>query len=217
MAIQVQGNGGTVGEVGSAHRALRVSHRPLEVVGSYRLGARSLEIAAGAGAAAEVFAFRNPSDTKTALVRRVTVSVNSLATGFTAGVGLLTMKVARTFTAAPTDGATVTLTGNNCKLRTDHATTACAAYIADASVLTSGTETADTTSVGEVVGTFSTAVQTVLLPQTAIFDRSQPGEYPLVLEQNEGFIIYATVPATGTWFLTVNMEWDELLNADFAG
>lgn len=217
MAIQVQGNGGTVGEIDSSHRALRASLRPMEVVGSYRLGARSLEIAAGAGAAAEVFAFLNPSALNTALVRRVSISVNTIATGFTAGVGLFTMKVARTFTAAPTAGTTITLTGNNCKLRTDHATPSCAAYIADASVLTSGTETADSTSVGEVVGTFSTAVQTVLIDRAVIFDRSQPGDYPLVLEQNEGFIIYATVPATGTWFLTVNMEWDEVLNATFAG
>lgn len=214
MAIQVQGNGGTALEVDATHRALRVSHRPMEVAGAYRAAPVSLEIAAGAGAAAEVFAFRNPSTTKTALIKRVRISVNTIATGFTAGIGVFDMKIARAFTAAPTDGTTVTLTGNNCKLATAYDTAACAAYIADASVLTSGTETADSTAIATKRATFPTTVQALMFDD--VLYEVKPGDDYLELKQDEGFIIYATVPATGTWFLAVTVEWAEVLNATFA-
>ncbi len=217
MGIKILGgSSGIEADVGTLQKAVRVNARPQEVTGSYRIGARSLEIAAGAGAASEVFAFINPSATKLALVKRVTIQVNTVATGFTAGIGLFQMKAARAFTVAPTAGTTITLTGNNCKLRTSHETTSCEAYIADTSVLTSGTETADTTSLAEVVGTFATTVQAVLLDKT-IFDKTGSHDYPLALAEDEGFIIYATVPATGTWFLTVGVEWDEVTAANFAG
>ncbi len=35
-------------------------------------------------------------------------------------------------------------------------------------------------------------------------------EHPLLAVQNEGFIIHATVPATGTWGFSVTTEWDEV-------
>jgi len=32
----------------------------------------------------------------------------------------------------------------------------------------------------------------------------------LVLANNEGFVIEATVPATGVWFFDVKVDWEEL-------
>lgn len=37
------------------------------------------------------------------------------------------------------------------------------------------------------------------------------GKWPLVFVQNEGFIIRATVPATGVWDFDVLLEWDEIV------
>jgi hypothetical protein len=45
---------------------------------------------------------------------------------------------------------------------------------------------------------------------TEFFKPEWSGEWPLVLAQNEGFIIRATVPATGTWDFAVTMEWSEV-------
>jgi hypothetical protein len=42
-----------------------------------------------------------------------------------------------------------------------------------------------------------------------MFDQ-RPGEHPLVLAQNEGFVIQATVPATGVWFFAVKVDWVEI-------
>ncbi|MDH4341378.1 MAG: hypothetical protein OEW47_13575, partial [Thermoleophilia bacterium] len=36
------------------------------------------------------------------------------------------------------------------------------------------------------------------------------GEHPLVLSQNEGLVVRATVPATGTWIASVLVKWQEL-------
>ena len=35
-------------------------------------------------------------------------------------------------------------------------------------------------------------------------------DHPFILAQNEGFNIAATVPATGTWRFSVQVEWEEL-------
>jgi hypothetical protein len=44
-----------------------------------------------------------------------------------------------------------------------------------------------------------------------LFALDVSGEWPLVLVQNEGFIIRATVPATGTWEFGVLLEWSEIV------
>jgi hypothetical protein len=38
----------------------------------------------------------------------------------------------------------------------------------------------------------------------------RPGEHPLILAQNEGIVIQATVPATGTWQFGVKIDWTEI-------
>ncbi len=217
MAINILGTtAARTAEVGSLFKGVAVTPKPHDVVGSYMVAARSLEIAAGSGSAAEVWAFRNPSTTKVCAIKRIHIQANTIATGFTAGVAIFDLKVARAFTVSPTAGTTVVLSGNNCKLRTDHATCVAVIDVADASVLTSGTEVADTTPIATIVETFPTTVQIKLMDRTML-EIKEGGCYPVVLEQDEGLILYSTVPATGTWFLTVTCEWDELLAADFAG
>lgn len=38
----------------------------------------------------------------------------------------------------------------------------------------------------------------------------QSSAWPLELAANEGFIVRATVPATGTWQAQVTVEWSEV-------
>ena len=60
MAIQLQGNGGTVADVdGTNYRALRTTLRPIDygALGSYRLSLLSGTMAAGLAANAEVWQF----------------------------------------------------------------------------------------------------------------------------------------------------------------
>lgn len=216
MSIEIGNSSGETVAVDGIHDAARVVIRPTDVTGAYRLSAwnSAAGVAAGAGADSEIFAFRNPSATKTAIVKRIAISMHTGATGFTAGITTFYAKVARSFTAAPTDGTTVTLTTDNCKMATGHATAACAAYIADASVLTSGTETADATAFAVMHATTSNATLTVHVDGKILYEPKE-GAQPLTLKQDEGFIIYAIVPATGVWFVTVTVEWEELLNADY--
>jgi len=47
------------------------------------------------------------------------------------------------------------------------------------------------------------------LPGTILFNLD-PTEWPLVLAQNEGFILRATVPATGNWVAFANVVWEEV-------
>ena len=46
---------------------------------------------------------------------------------------------------------------------------------------------------------------------TDLFDQLLgDGDYPVILAQNEGFIIRATVPITGVWNAGFNISWAEL-------
>jgi len=42
-----------------------------------------------------------------------------------------------------------------------------------------------------------------------MFEAAQ-GEHPPLFVQNEGFVIQASVPATGVWQFAVMAEWDEI-------
>ena len=49
-----------------------------------------------------------------------------------------------------------------------------------------------------------------MLPDVAVFEQ-RPGEWPMILAPTgEGFVIQATVPATGTWSFGCGIDWDEV-------
>jgi hypothetical protein len=62
---------------------------------------------------------------------------------------------------------------------------------------------------GAVAGVLATA-GTTLLTTVSLFSPDYSGEWPLVLAQNEGFVVQATVPATGTWAFQAIIEWSEV-------
>lgn len=215
MGIQLQGNGGTIAEVdGSNYRAMRATLRPIDhgSLGSYRLSLLSGTMAAGLAANSEIYQFRWSDASRLCVVTSVVWDgLSGSSTAFTAGFGKCDMMVARSWTADGSGGSAATLTGNNQKNRTNMATTLLgAARIASTAALTAGTKTLDSQSIGQYSATFGTTANTQWMPQFDLFHADPGGESPLILAQNEGFVVRATVPATGTWQFGLTVCWTEL-------
>lgn len=215
MAIQLQGNGGTVAEVdGTNYRAMRTTLRPIDhgALGSYRLSLLSGTMAAGLAANSEVFQFRWSDATRLCVVTSVVWDgLSGSATAFTAGFGKVDMLAARSWTADGSGGTAATLSGNNQKNRTSMgATLLGAARISSTAALTAGTKTLDAQAVGQYSAAIGTATSTQWMPQFDLFHADPGGESPLILAQNEGFVVRANVPATGTWQFGVTVCWTEL-------
>ncbi len=221
MAIMVQGNGGTNVEVETTQKAFRTNPRPIDVgaLGSYSVTAKSGVMAAGLSADSPILNFRwAPAvvPTSLALIRRIKFSAWNLGTGFTAGNFVFNAFIARSFSVDDTGGGLVTLTTNNAKLRTSYATTQATIRASATATLTAGTRTKDANSFRTLAGVIANAAFSAMLPeQTEVF-RQQPGEMPIVLATSEGFVIEATVPATGTWTWAASIDWDEVTAAQFA-
>ena len=213
MAIQIQGNSGVVGDVdGTAFRAHKVTVRPIDpgAFGHYRLSMNSGVMAAGLAAGSAVFQFRWTDATRLAVVNRVTLDGAGGIVAFAAGVTRFDLVVARSDTAQANSGTTATLTGNKQKLRTSvGATLLGLAQISATAALTAGTYTLDAQAIGNAVASVGATAGVVVMPLAQLFHHDGGASHPLVLAQNEGFIIRATVPATGTWTFAVTVELAE--------
>lgn len=214
MAIQVQGNSGVIAEVENNTRAIRITPRPIDVgaLGSYALVGSTGIMAANLAAAAPIYSFRwGDSSGKVALIRTIRMDMVSLGTGFTAGVGIFELVVARAFTASDTGGTALTPLTNINKRRTSFGSSlATDIRISSTATLSAGTRTLDTNPIATIRFGVSATVQATQLAQNIIWAPDFGGEWPLVLAQNEGFIIRATVPGTGTWTADVITEWSEV-------
>src|SRR5262245_36822461 len=181
-----------------------------DIGGSFHRAGKSGLMAAGLAAASPIFSFLfGPTGAVSlALVRRVRLAAWSMDTGFAAGVATFDMFIARAFTAQMTGGTIGDLTGNNSKLDTDFASSNASIVRAATGALTGGifppaAVPADSLTVGVGINPYTTFVQAKLFEKPI-------GEMPLLLAQQEGFIIQATVPATGDWSFAVTTEWDEV-------
>jgi hypothetical protein len=189
-------------------------HYPIIARGSYAFDVATGTMAAGLAGGSPIFSFRwGDNSGKLALLRRVAVSMMSLGTGFTAGVGRFDLMVARAFTASDTGGNAVTLTTNNAKKRTSFPTTLLtSARISSTGTLSAGTRTLDTNALASIMFGIDTTINKVFQPTASIYEpKLGDNMWPLICSQDEGFVIQATVPATGTWQARVTCEWDEVL------
>jgi hypothetical protein len=213
MAIQIQGNGGTVAEVdGTTWRALRITPRPFEFgsLGCYAKSLTSGTMAAGLAAAAIVYSYRWGDATRLSLVTQLRVGAGGIG-AFAAGFTRFQATIGRTFTASHTGGTAGTLTGNNAKLRTSMGTTLLTdVRIASTAALAGGTVTLDTDGIASATGSTPATAGTPLVPPSIIYNIEGGSEFPIVFAQNEGFVIQATVPATGTWTFSVDTKWYEV-------
>lgn len=180
------------------------------LLGSYSKSLTSGTMAAGLAANSPVYSFRY-GGTGIAIIRKVTISAVNAGTAFAAGNVTLQMFDARTFTASDSAGTAGTLTGNNSKLRTSLATTGVSDIrISSTATLTAGTRTLDTDPMSSILAAVPiTTVNYPIVGQSNLYSAGQAGDYPLELATNEGFVIQATVPATGTWSLQVTVDWEE--------
>jgi hypothetical protein len=122
------------------------------------------------------------------------------------GFGVVT---ARSFTGADSGQTAIVLTGNNNKYRTSLASSSVTdARISATAAITVGTRTLDANSLGTtnfwVPGVGTSLAQTDLISYDA-------NDYPIVLANNEGFVINNLIlmGATGVGTAVVNVEWFE--------
>ncbi len=188
-------------------------------LGHYQVSVATGAIAAGAAADSQVFSCRWSSATKVAVITSVVVTGMRATTAFAAGVVDLKATVARSFTVSASGGTALTITGNQMKLDTRFQTTAFTDMrVATTGALTAGTQTLDTQDLGRLTmhssagtGVAAPIVGEIYVPNNGILFDADParGEHPLVLRENEGLVIRATVPATGVWNLGVQLRWYE--------
>src|SRR3990167_3132590 len=194
MATRIRGARGASMEIDPQFLAGRMSIRPpqLATLGAYQIGVITGEMAAGIAAAAEIFQFRFADATRLALITKVSLmGFNVSVTGFTAGIGHLSMQMARAWTANGTGGANP--------------------------ALTAGTKTLDAAFVGRQIVNFNTTAQQQMLPsEVPLFNWVDNNYHPIILEADEGFSILVTVPATGTWDAAIKVCWQEVSASDRA-
>lgn len=179
--------------------------------GCFHVTGKSTTMAAGLVGGSTIFTFLNPSATLLAAVRKVKLSAWSLTSTFNLGTATFDMMIARSFTAIDTGGAAVT----GLKLRNSMAAPTCQIVCATTAALTAGTRTLS----GNPIESFSVTVpvsanNAFTSSPMKMLDKAQ-GEHPLMLAQNEGFVIQATLPGAGTWGFAACVEWDEVPLAQY--
>lgn len=204
-----------------ASKAVRVVQRPMDVGtrGAYSLGCVSGIMAAGIASNSEIFQMRWIDATRIMVLRSVKISASEGTTAFTAGPIEFNMTIARTWSADGSGGnAQVFSTNNTNKKRTDFPLSLFSdtgVRCASTAALGAGTKTLDTNRAASISSYVSSVATTAdsypfVAPGTILWARDTGDEYPFLFEQNEGFVIRVTVPATGTWQFSVHVEWAEI-------
>lgn len=206
----------------NADRAMLVEVRPpaFGSLGVYNNAMNTGSIAATLGANSDLWSLRWTDATRLCLIRKLSVSAVVNA-AITTGVQFdLAAFFARSFTVSDSNAnssTTATTSGSNDTLRTSMGTSLIAANdirIAGTGGFTAGTRTLDTNPLGRILGWTGTAAGTFIFNSTGLIpliDRTGAGQMPVVLAQNEGIVIRNPVagPATGTFVITVNVDWQE--------
>ena len=201
---------------GTVFRALKVQPMPIDYgsLGAYRKSLISGTMAAGLAANSEIGQFRWADATRFCVTTRIVLDgLAGSATAFTAGFAKVDLLPARSWSADGSGGTAGTITGNNGKLRTTGMGTTLlgAMRIASTAALTAGTKTLDTDAIGQFTFSIGTVVSTIYAGQVVLFgEDGAVGMMPVVLAQNEGFVLRATVPATGTWQFGYTVAWTEV-------
>ena len=218
MAFQIEGFGGTVAEVdGTNFRALRVVSKPIDygALGAYGINLVTGVMAAGVAANSEIFQARWVDSTRLCCIFRIGNEGAGSIVAFAAGATKFEAMIARSWTADGTSGNPSTLTGNNQKLRTSMGSSlfvGTGVRMASTGALGAGTKTLDAHGIGATNSSVTATAGAVVLPPDTLFQANNMDNHPIVLVQNEGPIVRATVPATGTWTAGISMRWAEVVS-----
>jgi hypothetical protein len=170
----------------------------------------TVDLPAGLAAASSIYAFMWTNATQIALISRVSVTAWTTGVGFTAGIARFILYAARPFTVQDV-GVLINFAGNNAKMASAMASSiANIVYAGNGAALVPGTRTLDADPLQSMIVSAPTTLNTPFSPSPlALLDRCQ-GDHPLLLAQNEGFVVQATVPSTGTWQFAVTLDWAEV-------
>ena len=222
MPTQIAGyTSANIQEVEATSRAARVVLRADDpgALGWYKGSWVSGIMAAALAANSPIFQWRNGNPTASGLIvpRKIEISAGNTATAFTAGTATFNLFKATSWSASGTGGSQL-FPGTGNKLRTSFpsslmtAANNCDIRISTTAALTAGTKTNDTQQLGSAVSAVIAVAGTPPTPGKMTLLELRGWEHPLILVQNEGFEIQATVPATGTWTFEVSVLWAELPN-----
>lgn len=195
--------------------AFAMSVKPDEFVGSKAGGhysAAAFTAAAAFAAAGIVAAFRNPDSSLLMAIKRVRVACN-VVTAVTAQAGPdIDLMVATGYTVADSTNSTaVSLINHTGKMRGSKMSSSQADFrVASTTGATGGTKTVDGATVGNSPVPLNAFTIGGTAPYVSLFDCSQNGQHPLILEQNEGILVRnTTLLATGTIRYYVAIDWLE--------
>lgn len=217
MALQFQGNGGTIAEVdGTTFRAIRITPRPTDhgAFGHYRLST-TVALVVTQAANGSLFSFRWGDATRLCVPQKIRLQCLQTAVATATITCRFQVFIARAFTASDSVGTAITLTGNNMKKRTSMGTTLVTDIrkSAVAAGLTVGTRTLDAEPVLELSTQQTITTLNQQLYSADINFESCDGVHPYVFAQNEGFIVRGPTTvfgAAGTADLTVDVAWAEV-------
>lgn len=195
--------------------------------GSYALGVTSGIIPATPLAAKDVFQFRwNPANRDLyAVIRKIEVSAAVSTTYFAAGVPLeLALYKAVAWSVAGTQGTAITIDATAKRIAAMPASGLIAGDCRIANTDSDGVLGGTRTALGNKINSILSGQPITASLSGQIFPAKTPlfkadvanGDHPIVLTPGaaaanaEGVAILATAPATGTWRLSVNIEWDEV-------
>lgn len=229
MGIQLIGAGGSIVEAGAfAAEGIHTIAKPHDhgTLGHYRVQVVTGTLAAALAASAQLFQFKWTDATRFAVIMRVWSGFTTL-TRFTAGTVTdfgVDLFVVRSF-AAGGGGTTLTLTGDNQQLRTNMGASLAQINVSTTAALTAAT-TLDAHPIGQTIGGHGDQVTPSAtladFGMTAGLNGSEmgtlyraevmSGEHPLVLAQNEGFVIRnrGVWPAAGTGIYSFGCVWAEV-------
>jgi hypothetical protein len=186
----------------------------------YRYSGFTGTIGAALAANSEVLQFRFLSGTKTwALVHAVKVDgAGIVAVGTAIGPVGFYMTPARAWTAAGSGGTRIAVSGDNLQTETALSNSQVNDLgIATTGALTAGTKTLDANACGQVIGGTLTGAATtsqvapLMLPEY-LFNSQDEGGQPLVLANQEGFVIRTSHvgPTALTYVVGFTVVWSEV-------
>lgn len=203
-------DGTTKAKADPSFDALRMTPRPKEAVqwSNIMLQTGALTGVAASNSTGTVFSLRQIDSGSVLMIQRIGVQWVT-TTGYTAAQYQdFGFAVARSFSASDSGGTAWSGASDNNSLRTSFAGfTNIDMRIATTSALTAGTRTVGSNFMG-LVGCYNAAgTAGGNIPMNWIFDQV-PGEYPLILAQNEGIVMWPGVAmgAAGVGTLTVVIE-----------
>jgi hypothetical protein len=200
-------------EVEAATKAARLTLRAEDYgsLGNYSVGGNSGIMAAGLTGLSPIVSFRWGDPTNLCLIKKIQFSAAAGATAFSAGFCAFRFWIARSFIANDTGGSSFLPTGNMNKLRANMGTSLVTDFrVSQTAALTGVSRTKDNNPFAILVAGIPAVVgQQIVPPGTMVWDR-RPGEFPLVLAQNEGIVVEASIPGTGVWGFTMNLDWTEI-------